>query len=64
MKQLFGTATGVFAGGAGGAAIGAHAGIAMLGTAVSGTWPFALAGAAILGLVGNRIGVELEKYDD
>lgn len=61
MKQTISTIIGLSTGGAAGSAIGAHAGIAMMGTAVSGTLPFAIVGAVILGLAANRIGVELDK---
>lgn len=51
-----GTALGVL-----GAMMGSHIGIALMGTAIAGTWPLAAVGVLLGGLAGHLIGKQIPR---
>lgn len=59
--EIIGTSVGAVSGAVGCGIFGTHVGIALLGTAISGALPLAAAGCLLVGLIGNKIGSEIDR---
>jgi len=63
-NEKIGTGVGVVAGAVAGAKIGAGVGLAAGGWAMAATVPFGILGGAVIGLLGNKIGTEIDRASE
>ena len=63
-REIVGSGVGVIGGAVLGAQIGTGIGIATAGWGMAATVPLSIAGGAIFGLVGNRVGLALDQRKD